>query len=258
MPGEFGNDSWEENSWAVNGNNGVWTQMAIDEALGLVYLPVETPTGDYFGGHRPGNNLFAESIVAVDFKTGHRKWHFQTVHHPLWGFDIASPPILADITVGGKPIKALAQPGKQSFLYVLDRATGQPVWPIEERAVPDGDVPGEWYAPTQPFPTKPPAYDRQGYSDDYLVDYTPELRAAALKMAVAIQAGADLHAAQPGHERRHARHDLAERRQRWNQLARRRLRSGNARALRAVAERIVLSVGSHSESRIRASRTCGI
>ena len=183
MPGEFGHDTWEENSWAFNGNNGVWTQLAIDEALGLAYLPVEGPTGDYYGGQRPGNNLFAETIVAVDLRTGVRKWHFQLVHHPIWGFDIASPPILADIIVDGKPVKALALPGKQSFLYVLDRATGQPVWPIEERPVPRGDVPGEWYAPTQPFPTKPPAYDRQGYSDDFLIDYTPELRAAALKMA---------------------------------------------------------------------------
>ena len=183
MPGEFGHDTWEENSWAFNGNNGVWTQIAIDEELGLAYLPVEGPTGDYYGGQRPGKNLFAETIVAVDLKTGQRKWHFQLVHHPIWGFDIASPPILADISIDGRPIKALAQPGKQSFLYVFDRATGQPVWPIEERPVPKGDVPGEWYSPTQPFPTKPQAYDRQGYSDDYLIDYTPELRAAALKMA---------------------------------------------------------------------------
>jgi quinoprotein glucose dehydrogenase len=189
MPGEFGNDSWEKDSWAVNGNNGVWTQMAADPELGLVYLPIETPTSDYYGGHRPGNNLFAESIVAVDVKTGQRKWHFQLVHHPLWGFDNASPPILADIVVGGKPIKALAQPGKQAFLYVFDRATGAPVWPIEERPVPKGDVPGEWYAATQPFPTRPPAYDRQGYSDDYLVDYTPELREAALKVAARYKRG---------------------------------------------------------------------
>ena len=183
MPGEFGNDSWESDSWAANGNNGVWTQMAADPELGLVYLPIETPTSDYYGGHRPGNNLFAESIVAVDVKTGKRKWHFQLVHHPLWGFDNASPPILADLVVGGRSVKAIAQPGKQAFLYVFDRASGQPVWPIEERPVPKGDVPGEWYSPTQPFPTKPPAYDRQGYADDYLIDYTPELREAALKVA---------------------------------------------------------------------------
>jgi quinoprotein glucose dehydrogenase len=189
MPGEFGNDSWEKDSWAINGNNGVWTQMAADPELGLVYLPVETPTSDYYGGHRPGNNLFAESVVAVDVKTGQRKWHFQLVHHPLWGFDNASPPILADIVVNGKPIKAIAQPGKQSFLYVFDRATGQPVWPIEEKPVPKGDVPGEWYAPTQPFPTRPPAYDRQGFSEDFLIDYTPELRQAALKVTSRYKTG---------------------------------------------------------------------
>jgi quinoprotein glucose dehydrogenase len=182
MPGELGNDTWERDSWAVNGNNGVWTQMAIDEQLGLVYLPVETPTSDYYGGHRPGNNLFAESIVAVDLKTGTRKWHFQLVHHPIWGFDIASPPILADINVNGRTVKAIAQPGKQSFLYVLDRVTGKPVWPIEERPVPPSDVPGEKTSPTQPFPTKPSAYDRQGSSIDYLIDFTPELRAEAVQL----------------------------------------------------------------------------
>jgi quinoprotein glucose dehydrogenase len=181
-PGEYGSDTWERDSAFVNGNNGVWTQIAADTELGMAYLPVETPTGDYYGGHRPGNNLFGESVVAVDLKTGLRKWHFQLVHHPLWGYDIASPPILADITVGGKPVKAIAQPGKQSFLYVFDRQTGNPVWPIEERAVPKGDVPGEWYSPTQPIPTKPPAYDRQGSLEEYLVDFTPQLRADAVKL----------------------------------------------------------------------------
>src|SRR5206468_5194498 len=175
--GEYGSETWERDSVFVNGNNGVWTQISADEELGMAYLPVETPTSDYYGGHRPGNNLFGESVVAVDLKTGLRKWHFQLVHHPIWGFDIASPPILADITVNGKKIKAIAQPGKQSFLYVFDRETGRPVWPIEERPVPKGDVPGEWYSPTQPIPTKPPAYDRQGAFEDYLVDFTPQLRA---------------------------------------------------------------------------------
>ncbi len=247
MPGEFGNDTWEKDSWAVNGNNGVWTQMAADPELGLVYLPVETPTSDYYGGHRPGNNLFAESVVALDVKTGQRRWHYQLVHHPIWGFDNASPPILADITVDGKPVKALAQPGKQSFLYVLDRATGRPVWPIEERPVPAGDVPGEWYAPTQPFPTKPPAYDRQGYADDFLIDYTPELRAAALKMAARYKRGPIFTppslATKDGTLGTHR----AERRQRRHELARRRVRPRNARGLRAVSERVVLLVGSHSE-----------
>ena len=178
-PGEVGHETWENDSWGVNGNNGVWTQISVDAELGIVYLPVETPTGDYYGGHRPGNNLFGESLVAVDLETGERLWHFQLVHHPIWGFDNASAAILADITVDGREIKAVALPGKQAFLYVFDRVTGEPVWPIEERPVPQGDVPGEWYSPTQPFPTKPPAYDKQGSSIDDLIDFTPELRAEA-------------------------------------------------------------------------------
>ena len=181
-PGEFGADTWLSDSWGSNGNNGVWTQIAADAELGIVYLPVESPTGDYYGGHRPGDNLFGESLVAVDLLTGERLWHFQLVHHPIWGFDMASPPILADITVDGRTIEAVAQPGKQAFLYVFDRVTGEPVWPIEERPVPRGDVPGEWYSPTQPFPTKPPAYDRQGASLDDLIDFTPELRAQAVEL----------------------------------------------------------------------------
>ena len=182
LPGEFGNDTWERDSWAVNGNTGVWTQITVDEELGLVYLPVETPTSDYYGGHRPGSNLFAESIVCVDLKTGVRKWHYQLVHHPLWNYDMSSAAILADITVNGRAIKAVAVPGKQGALYVFDRVTGQPVWPIEERAVPRSDVPGEKSSPTQPFPTKPPAYARNYLKlPDDLIDFTPELRAQALK-----------------------------------------------------------------------------
>ena len=179
-PGEFGNDTWENGSWATNGNNGVWTQMTVDEELGLVYLPVESPTSDFYGGHRPGNNLFAESLVCVDLKTGKRKWHFQVVHHPIWDYDLSSAPILADINVGGKAIKAVALPSKEAFLYVFDRVTGEPVWPIEERPVPQSDVPGEKTSPTQPFPTKPPAYGRQFVNvPDDLIDFTPELRAQA-------------------------------------------------------------------------------
>jgi quinoprotein glucose dehydrogenase len=180
-PGEFGNDTWLNNSWAVNGNTGVWTQITVDAELGLVYLAVETPSSDFYGGHRPGNNLFAESLVCVDLKTGKRKWHYQVVHHPIWDYDLSSAPILADINVNGKAIKAVAMPSKQAWVYVFDRVTGEPVWPIEERPVPKGDVPGEWYAPTQPFPTKPPAYARQAVTEDDLIDFTPELRAQALK-----------------------------------------------------------------------------
>jgi glucose dehydrogenase len=179
-PGEFGNETWENNSWATNGNTGVWTQMTVDEELGLVYLPVEDPTSDYYGGHRPGDNLFGDSLVCVDLKTGQRKWHFQIVHHPIWDYDLSSAPILADINVDGKAIKAVALPTKEAFLYVFDRVTGKPVWPIEERPVPQSDVPGEKTAKTQPFPTKPPAYARNFIKvPDDLIDFTPEMRAQA-------------------------------------------------------------------------------
>ena len=182
LPGEFGNDTWLNDSWAINGNTGVWTQITVDEELGLVYLPVESPTSDYYGGKRPGNNLFSESLVCVDLKTGKRKWHFQFVHHPIWDHDMSSAPLLADITVDGRAIKAVAVPSKQTFLYVFDRVTGEPVWPIVETPVPQGDVPGEWYAPTQPIPTKPVAYGRPGLKiPDELIDFTPELRAQALE-----------------------------------------------------------------------------
>ena len=181
-PGEFGNDTWLNDSWSYTGNTGAWSQISVDEELGLAYLPVESATGDYFGGHRPGTNLFAESLVAVDLRTGQRRWHFQFIHHGIWDHDMACAPILANITVGGRAIKAVAVPTKQAFLYVFNRETGEPVWPIEERPVPRGDVPGEWYSPTQPFPTKPPAYDRQGLLIEDLIDFTPALRAEATKL----------------------------------------------------------------------------
>ncbi len=178
-PGEVGNDTWGKDSWSYTGNTGVWAQISVDPQLGLAYLPVELPTHDYYGGERPGNNLFSESIVAVDIKTGVRKWHYQFVHHGMWDMDLPCAPILADIVVDGRPIKALAQPTKQAFLYVLNRETGEPVWPFEEKPVPAGDTPGEWYAPTQPHPTRPPAYDGQGLTIDDLIDFTPALRAEA-------------------------------------------------------------------------------
>ncbi|PYQ85480.1 MAG: quinoprotein glucose dehydrogenase [Acidobacteria bacterium] len=191
IPGlrEFGNDTWERDSWSYTGNAGVWGQISVDEELGLAYLPVELPTGDYYGGHRPGNGLFGESLVAVDLRTGQRKWHYQLVHHGIWDFDIPCAPILVDITVNGRAVKAVAQPTKQAFLYVFDRVTGEPIWPMEERPVPKGDVPGEWYAPTQPFPTKPPAYDRQGLLESELIDFTPELHAEALKVVSKYKTG---------------------------------------------------------------------
>jgi quinoprotein glucose dehydrogenase len=183
LPGEFGNNTWEKDSWAYTGNTGVWAQISADEELGLAYLPVELPTGDYYGGHRPGNGLFGESLVAVDLQTGKRKWHYQFVHHGIWDHDLPCAAMLVDITVNGRAIKAVAQPSKQAWLYVLNRETGEPIWPIEERPVAKGDVPGEWYSPTQPFPTRPPAYERQGVSIDDLIDFTPELRAEAVKVA---------------------------------------------------------------------------
>ena len=179
---EFGADSWLGDSWSYTGNTGSWGQMSADEELGHVYVPTESPTNDMYGGHRPGSNLFANSLVALDVKTGERVWHFQLTHHELWDYDVPCAPILADITVDGRRIKAIAQPSKQGWVYVFDRTTGQPVWPIEERPVPQGDVPGEWYSPTQPFPTKPRAYARQGLAIDDLIDFTPELRAEAVEL----------------------------------------------------------------------------
>jgi quinoprotein glucose dehydrogenase len=181
-PGEFGYNTWEGDSASYTGNTGMWAMTAVDEELGLAFLPVEMPTGDYYGGHRPGAGLFGESLVAVELRTGRRRWHYQLVHHGIWDFDIPSPPILIDIVVNGKPVKAVAQPTKQAWLYVFDRATGQPIWPIEERAVEPSNVPMEKASPTQPFVTKPPAYDRQGFSLDDVIDWTPELRAEAVKL----------------------------------------------------------------------------
>ena len=180
-PGEVGAETWEDDSWAYTGNTGVWAQISVDLELGMAYLPVEMPTHDYYGGTRPGNGLFGETLVAVDLKTGQRKWHYQLVHHGIWDMDIPCAPILADITVNGRTIKAVAQPTKQAFLYVFDRVTGQPIWPIDEKPVPQGDTPGEKYSKTQPIPSKPPAYNRQGLAVDDLIDFTPELRAEAVK-----------------------------------------------------------------------------
>src|SRR6267142_2365497 len=188
-PGEFGNDTWENGSWATNGNVGVWTQITVDEDLGLVYLPVETPSSDSYGGHRPGSDLFAESLVCVDLKNGQRKWHFQFIHHGIWDHDMSSAAMLTDVNVGGRAVKAVALPHKIGWLYVFDRTNGQPVWPIEERAVPQSDVPGEKTSPTQPFPTKPPAYARQSVGIDDLIDFTPELNAEARRIVALYKLG---------------------------------------------------------------------
>ncbi|MEO2196893.1 MAG: pyrroloquinoline quinone-dependent dehydrogenase [bacterium] len=185
IPGgdEFGNDTWLNGSWRYTGNAGVWGQMTVDAELGIAYFATEMPTNDYYGGHRHGDNLFSDSLVAVDIETGERLWYYQFIHHDVWDWDLPCAPILVDITVDGREIKAIAQPSKQTWLYVFDRETGEPVWPIEERAVEASTVPGELLALTQPYPTRPPAYDRQGVGLDDLIDFTPELRAEAEQIA---------------------------------------------------------------------------
>jgi quinoprotein glucose dehydrogenase len=182
QPGEFGNETWEDKSWSYTGNTGAWTALSADDELGYVYLPVEDSTGDYYGGHRPGNNLFSASLVCLDIRTGKRIWHYQLSHHDIWDYDPPAPPILADIKVNGKPIKAVVQITKQAFAFVFDRVTGQPVWPIEERPVPTSDVPGEKTSPTQPFPTRPAPFDLQGLEVDDLADFTPEIRTETAKI----------------------------------------------------------------------------
>ena len=183
--GEVGNETWltgpneDRASWEYTGNTNMWAWPSADEELGYVYLPLSTPTNDYYGGHRPGDNLFAESLVCLDARTGERVWHFQAVHHGVWDYDFPAAPNLIDISVDGRVIKAVAIVSKQGFTYVFDRVTGEPVWPIEERPVAGGDVPGEWYAPTQPFPTKPPPYEHQGVTSEDLIDFTPALRQEA-------------------------------------------------------------------------------
>ena len=180
--GEVGNDTWEDDSWKVTGATNIWTMLSADPELGYVYLPIGNPGNDWYGGQRLGDNLFGTSIVALDVETGERVWHYQIVHHELWDYDPPAAPTLVDITVNGREIKALAQVSKQAFIYVLDRVTGEPVWPIEERAVPLSTVPGERVSPTQPFPTRPAPFDLQGISEDTLIDFTVELRSEALEI----------------------------------------------------------------------------
>ena len=180
---DFGVETWGNDSWKVAGDIGAWNAITADEELGYVYVPLSSPTSSWYGGWRQGDNLFSNSIVALDVRTGERVWHFQTVHHDLWDSENVGAPILGDITVDGRRIKALMQANKNTFLFVLDRATGEPVWPIEERPVPQSTVPTEHSSPTQPFPTKPPAFDRQGVTDADLIDYTPALKAKAREIA---------------------------------------------------------------------------
>jgi quinoprotein glucose dehydrogenase len=180
-PGDYGIDTWKDDSWAYAGKATVWSMMSADAELGFVYLPTNTTAPDFYGGHRRGNNLFAESVICLDVETGKRIWHFQTVHHGLWDYDNPAAPNLIDITVDGRPVKALAQITKQGFVYTFDRVTGKPIWPIEERPVLQSDVPGEEASPTQPFPTRPPPYEYQGAQISDLADFTPEIRSMAVE-----------------------------------------------------------------------------
>src|SRR5438128_1966854 len=187
--GEFGNETWKDGSWKTTGAANVWTMMSADDALGYVYLPFSTPSDDHYGVHRPGDGLFGESLVCLDARTGKRVWHFQMVHHGLWDYDLPCAPNLIDIRVDGKPVKAVAQMSKQGFCYVFDRLTGKPIWPIEEKPVPQSTVPGEKTSATQPFPTKPAPFDRQGVTENDLIDFTPELKAEALRIASQFKLG---------------------------------------------------------------------
>jgi quinoprotein glucose dehydrogenase len=187
--GEFGNETWLDGSAEYTGNAGAWAPLTVDTKRGYLYVPVEAATGDYYGGHRPGNNLFSSSLVCLDIRTGKRIWHYQLVHHDIWDRDIPTAPILADITVDGRKVEAVAQITKQAWVYVFDRVTGKPVWPIEEKPVQQTDVPGEWTSPTQPIPSKPPAFDLQGLTQDDLIDFTPALRAKAIDAVKAFRMG---------------------------------------------------------------------
>ena len=193
QPGEFGNETWEEESWKRYGGANVWAPMSADLDLGYAYLPISAPSHDFYGGERPGDNLFSETLACVDCASGRRIWHYQLIHHGIWDYDVASAPILMDVSVDGRPVKAVVQLTKQAFAFVFDRVTGEPLWPVEERPVPQSSVPGERPSPTQPFPTRPLPFDRQGFGEEDLIDFTPELREQALRIAETARLRAALH-----------------------------------------------------------------
>jgi quinoprotein glucose dehydrogenase len=188
-PGEFGHDTWLNNAWSYTGDVSSWAPMSADAERGIVYIPTNPPTIDYFGGFRPGANLYGTSVIALDVKTGKRVWHFQTVHNDQWNYDLPNVPILANLTVSGKPVPALIQTTKQGFIFTFNRVTGQPVWPIEERPVPQTQVPGNWTSPTQPFPTKPEPMEPMGLVESDLIDFTPQLRQQALEIVKKFRVG---------------------------------------------------------------------
>ncbi len=189
QPGEFGHDTWLTDAWEYTGNVSAWAPMSADPELGLVYVVTDPPTIDFFGGFHAGDNLFSTSVIAIDVATGERRWHFQFVHHDIWNYDTPTAPNLLDVTIDGRPTPVLAQATKQGFLYVLNRETGEPVWPIEERPVPPSDVEGEWSSPTQPFPTKPAPFEMQGITEDDLIDFTPALKQQALEIVSEFRLG---------------------------------------------------------------------
>lgn len=182
-PGELGHDTWKNDAWQWSGDVSSWAPMSADPELGLVYIPTNSATIDYYGGHRPGDNLFAASLIALDAETGERRWHYQMIHHDIWNYDTPTAPILMDVTVDGREIKGIFQATKQSWVYALNRETGEPIWPIEERPVPRSTVPGEQLSPTQPFPTRPAPFDLQGRTEEHLIDYSPEIREMARRVA---------------------------------------------------------------------------
>ena len=186
---DFGVDTWQNESWRYTGHSGVWTQLTVDEELGYLYLPTEIATNDWYGGHRPGDNLFAESIVCLDVRTGERIWHYQLIHHGIWDYDNPSPPTLVDVTHDGRRIKAVAMVTKQGYTYVFDRVDGTPLWPIIEMPVPQSDVPGERASLTQPVPSRPAPFERQGFTVDDLIDFTPEIKAEAMEIAANYRMG---------------------------------------------------------------------
>ena len=187
--GEFGNDTWKDDSWKYVGHTNAWAPLSADDARGIIYVPVGTPSNDWYGGERKGAGLFGESVVALDAKTGKRIWHFQIAHHGLWDYDPPTAPVTATVTVAGKRRDIVMQATKQGFLFVFDRVTGKPIWPIEERPVPQSSVPGEESSPTQPFPTKPAPFSPQGFTADDVTDFTPEIKAAALETIKSLRLG---------------------------------------------------------------------
>jgi len=181
-PGEFGHETWTNDAWKATGDVSSWAPMSADPERGIVYIPTNPPTMDFYGGFRPGDNLYGTSVIALNVQTGERVWHYQTVHHDIWNFDNPTAPVLMDVTVDGEPTPIVVQTSKQGFAYTFNRETGEPVWPIVERSVPQSDIPGEVLSPTQPFPTKPLAFELQGLTENDLIDFTPELRAEAVEI----------------------------------------------------------------------------